>query len=80
MISELGNGWSPAIADTAEKLKQIEDGQRDLSDYKSFWIGGSTDAPGTAEDTIDYSQYQADESGKSQEYSAICSDVRTEKV
>ena len=51
-------------------MKQIEDGQRDLSDYKSFWIGGSTDAPGTAEDTIDYSQYLADESGKSQEISS----------
>ena len=64
LISDLGYGWSPAMADSAEKLKQIEDGQRDLTDYKSFWIGGSSNAPGTARASIDYSQYLADRSGK----------------
>ena len=60
---QLGNEWAPTILDTAQKLEIIECGQKEMDDFKSFWIGGSTKEPGTAEDTIDYSKYIADESG-----------------
>ena len=63
LISELGKAWTAAIADSAEKLKQIETGQKLLTDHKSFWLGGSTNAPGTADATIDYLQYVVDETG-----------------
>ena len=63
LILELGKAWTAAIAGSAEELKHIKDGQTLLTDHKSFWIGGSTNAPGKAEDTIDYPKYRVDETG-----------------
>ena len=60
IISEIENGWTPAIADSAEKLEHIRQGLKLLTDYKSFWIGGSAKDAGI----IEYSQYMVDETGK----------------
>ena len=60
LISEIENGWAPAIVDSAEKLQHIREGLKLLTDHKSFWIGGSSKDAGI----IDYSQYMVDETGK----------------
>ena len=60
LISEIGNGWAPAIADSAEKLEHIREGLKLLTDHISFWIGGSANAAGT----IEHSKYMVDDTGE----------------
>ena len=38
----IGTGWSPAVLNDRMELDFIRQGQRDFSDTKSYWIGGST--------------------------------------
>ena len=49
--------------ESIEEFKDIKSGQKGLKDHKSFWIGGSTNAPGTPAATIAYSQYKPNEAG-----------------
>ena len=63
-ITELGTGWAPAVADTSVELNNIDRGQKQLSNDRSFWIGGSTNEPATDDIAMDYSKYVSGESGK----------------
>ena len=54
-ISELGEGWAPAILDTEEEMNFIKEGQKKFSDNRSYRIGGeATQRPPAS---IDYSDY-----------------------
>ena len=54
-FSELGEGWGPTILDSEGEMAFIKQGQRSLSDIRTYFIGGFSDFdPGTI---IDYSDY-----------------------
>ena len=55
--------WSPAIIETARELENIKVGSRALTNKKSFWIGGSSNAPGNAHATISFAKYIKNEKG-----------------
>ena len=42
----------------------IKNGIKDFADHKSFWIGGSSEAPGNAAAQIAYDAYLQDYSGR----------------
>ena len=41
-LSELGDGWVPAILNTQVETDFIRQAQKGLTDDRSYWIGGST--------------------------------------
>ena len=56
-----GTGGSPAVLNDQMELDFIRQAQRGLSDAKSYWIGGSTNAE--PYEYFDYSAYLAGDSG-----------------
>ena len=62
-ILELGDGWGPAVLETEEELNFVRQADRNISNARSYWIGGSTNICCLRE--ISYSHYIPDDSGKS---------------
>ena len=40
----MGDGWSPAVINDRMEFNFIREAQRGLTDNRSYWIGGSTNA------------------------------------
>ena len=40
---DLGHGWAPSVVDSATELILIKAIQKEMTDNRSYWIGGSTD-------------------------------------
>ena len=60
--TDLGSSWAPAVAETSAELNVIRAGNSQLSDIKTFWVGGSTGQPHGS--VIQYEEYRTDDSGK----------------
>ena len=41
-IAEFGEGWGPAVINSASELILIHEIQKKMNDSHSYWIGGST--------------------------------------
>ena len=58
---ELGEGWDLAFIDTEGELNFIREGNRGLTDIRSYWIGGYSDFDSGS--IIGYSNYYTSDSG-----------------
>ena len=67
--TELGDKWAPAIPENEKHLESIENGNKNLSDIRSFYIGGSAKHSGGNGQIISYSSYFQDTSGTLLSYS-----------
>ena len=63
IFSDLGDLWSPAIPDNDQHLQSIENENKNLSDIRSFYIGGSAQQSSTSPKALSYSSYFKDNSG-----------------
>ena len=61
-ISELGNGWGSALLESEAELNFIKEADRNISNAKSHWIGGSTNNCCVLD--IDHSDYIPDNTGE----------------
>ena len=53
-FTDLGHGWGPAVIDSLNEVRFIQENQKRLTDERSYWIGGSTNSePGI----ITYADY-----------------------
>ena len=62
-IIVFGEGWAPAILNSAEELAFIREGQAGNKEVSTYWIGGSIDAIFTVDNVDIFSRYIPDGSG-----------------
>ena len=60
-LSELGDGWAPAVLNNQVETNFIKQTQKGLSNDRSYWIGGSTDTESGS--VIDLGRYITDSTG-----------------
>ena len=60
-LTDLGSSWAPVVVDSQAELDLIENGNKQLSEVATFYLGGSTDRG--HQEHIVLSQYKTDSSG-----------------